>query len=72
MATHHTHEKKPADAGFRAVTCGLAIDSNGRFYIEPSTSDGEVALRSMLSEGVAVTITPSEPQSATGVAAAMG
>ena len=71
MTTHHTDEKKPAIAGYGVASCELAMDGNGRFYIEPSTSDGEAVLRKMLAEGVVVTVAPSKPHTATGAAEAM-
>lgn len=58
-------------ARYEDACCKLGIDSNGRFYIEPSTSDGEEVLRKMLAEGIAVAVAPSKPHAATGAAEAM-
>lgn len=59
-------------APYEKACCELSLGSNGRYYIEASTSDGEAMLRKMLVEGIAVAVTPSKPQAPTGVAGAMG
>lgn len=69
MTTHHTDEKKPAQAGVGLASCKLAKGDDGRFYIEASTSDGEAALHKMLAIGSVVTVALAPNNSAaTGVA----
>ncbi|MDH1766537.1 hypothetical protein N5D37_12960 [Comamonas aquatica] len=56
MTTHHTDEKKPAEAGSGMASCTLAMDHNRRFYIEAATSSGEEALLAMLAGGGNVSV----------------